>query len=160
MSLIRCPECSKQISDSAPACPHCGKVLSTEDRATAKSTANAAAIGCFGLAVVAAVWLAVGGVFSPPTPQQEAATVNRDRRFNAIYACQEAIRRQLRAPATAKFPRETEMYVAAGADGIARAGGSVDAQNAFGALIRQRYVCELTPLSGNEFSIKSATVIP
>ena len=24
MTLILCPECSKQISDKAPACPHCG----------------------------------------------------------------------------------------------------------------------------------------
>jgi len=27
MALIDCPECSKQISDSAPVCPYCGYVL-------------------------------------------------------------------------------------------------------------------------------------
>jgi len=25
MSLIECPDCKKQISDQAPACPHCGR---------------------------------------------------------------------------------------------------------------------------------------
>ena len=31
MALISCPECFKQISDTAPACPHCGYVLSTAE---------------------------------------------------------------------------------------------------------------------------------
>jgi len=25
MALINCPDCKKQISDAAPACPHCGR---------------------------------------------------------------------------------------------------------------------------------------
>ena len=28
MALISCPECGKQISDTTPACPHCGYALS------------------------------------------------------------------------------------------------------------------------------------
>ena len=27
MALIKCPECGKEVSDSAPTCPHCGYVL-------------------------------------------------------------------------------------------------------------------------------------
>jgi uncharacterized membrane protein len=27
MALINCPECGKQVSDSAPSCPHCGYLL-------------------------------------------------------------------------------------------------------------------------------------
>lgn len=30
MALIKCPECEKEISDKAPACPHCGCPL-TDD---------------------------------------------------------------------------------------------------------------------------------
>lgn len=33
MALISCPECGKQISDTAPACPHCGYVLSPVNNA-------------------------------------------------------------------------------------------------------------------------------
>lgn len=29
MALINCPECSKQVSDNALSCPHCGNQLST-----------------------------------------------------------------------------------------------------------------------------------
>ena len=28
MALINCPECGKEISDSAPTCPHCGYLMS------------------------------------------------------------------------------------------------------------------------------------
>lgn len=42
MPLINCPECGKQISDSAAACPHCGYPLSSlpsiEVRSSPKST--------------------------------------------------------------------------------------------------------------------------
>ena len=27
MSLIECPDCKKQVSDQAPACPHCGRPI-------------------------------------------------------------------------------------------------------------------------------------
>jgi len=31
MALIDCPECSKQISDQAAACPHCGHPIKSDD---------------------------------------------------------------------------------------------------------------------------------
>jgi len=34
MALIKCPECGKEISDKAPACPNCGIPLRREDRGT------------------------------------------------------------------------------------------------------------------------------
>lgn len=27
MALIKCPECGKEVSDRAPACPNCGTLL-------------------------------------------------------------------------------------------------------------------------------------
>jgi uncharacterized membrane protein YvbJ len=27
MALIKCPECSKEVSDKAPSCPHCGSPI-------------------------------------------------------------------------------------------------------------------------------------
>jgi len=29
MALIKCKECSNEMSDSAPACPHCGKPINS-----------------------------------------------------------------------------------------------------------------------------------
>lgn len=34
MALIKCPECGKEISDKAAACPNCGMPLRKEDRGT------------------------------------------------------------------------------------------------------------------------------
>jgi hypothetical protein len=34
MALIKCPECGKEISDKAAACPNCGMPLRREDRGT------------------------------------------------------------------------------------------------------------------------------
>lgn len=34
MALIKCPECGKEISDKASACPNCGMPLRSEDRGT------------------------------------------------------------------------------------------------------------------------------
>ena len=34
MALIKCPECNKDVSDSAPVCPHCGYVLKRTPPAT------------------------------------------------------------------------------------------------------------------------------
>jgi hypothetical protein len=28
MALMSCPECSQPVSDQAPACPHCGYIIS------------------------------------------------------------------------------------------------------------------------------------
>lgn len=36
MALIECPDCYKQISDSAISCPHCGFILTREIIATQK----------------------------------------------------------------------------------------------------------------------------
>ena len=38
MALINCPECSKEISDSAKACPHCGYPLIETEKEEDKST--------------------------------------------------------------------------------------------------------------------------
>jgi predicted amidophosphoribosyltransferase len=31
MSLIKCPECGKEVSDTAISCPNCGKPMQTEN---------------------------------------------------------------------------------------------------------------------------------
>lgn len=36
MALINCPECSKEISDKAKECPHCGYPLSSKEKTTIK----------------------------------------------------------------------------------------------------------------------------
>ena len=34
MALIKCPECGKDVSDQAPACPNCGYILKPDSQVT------------------------------------------------------------------------------------------------------------------------------
>ena len=39
MALIECPDCSKKVSDSAPACPNCGRPIASAREAQAAGVA-------------------------------------------------------------------------------------------------------------------------
>lgn len=51
MALVRCPDCGKEASTQAAACPGCGRVMGTAKR---KQSA--------GLAVIAGTVLVIGGM--------------------------------------------------------------------------------------------------
>jgi hypothetical protein len=59
-------------------------------------------------------------------------------RQQAIAACEDAVRGVLKAPATAQF--SGEQAVPSGTDAY-DVSGNVDAENSFGALLRQRWTC-------------------
>jgi hypothetical protein len=62
MALIECPDCHGQVSDLAPACPHCGRPLAptpaTPPR-TSSRPGRVARLGCLALVVFLALPLAV-----------------------------------------------------------------------------------------------------
>lgn len=58
----------------------------------------------------------------------------------ALVACHNSVKAQLRSPGTAKFNDDSMTEV--GERWVIR--GSVDAENAFGATVRTRFVCEGT----------------
>lgn len=72
-------------------------------------------------------------VLTRPKPPDPLSTAN------LITACQEAAKRQLKSPGSAKFSDETTSKLS---DTRMRVWGVVDAQNGFGALLRERYTCE------------------
>jgi hypothetical protein len=80
----------------------------------------------------------------PPAPAQPAAPIVRDA--DVIVACRNLMRDNLRAPSTAKFPGWLDdpgkvwKY-----QGTYRVRSWVDAQNAFGAMVRTDYLCEFNP---------------
>jgi hypothetical protein len=100
-------------------------------------------------------WLAELEALRPDAHQaevkrrQEAAEEQRQQRYaaacgdrNATMAFvmqQDAVRSQLKAPATARFPSVVEAVVRTEADCTFRVRSYVDAQNSFGALIRSNY---------------------
>lgn len=63
--------------------------------------------------------------------------------FNAQLACEELVRKQLKAPATAQFAPNGDLRVSDDGYGRWTVDGYVDASNSFGAHLRNRYRCSL-----------------
>ncbi|WP_081619660.1 zinc ribbon domain-containing protein [Thioalkalivibrio sp. ALE12] len=68
MALISCPECSKEVSDSAPSCPNCGVAIASkaESRAAGASLTTVQetskklklhTLGSVAAVVIGVVWL-------------------------------------------------------------------------------------------------------
>jgi hypothetical protein len=68
-----------------------------------------------------------------------AGTSGSDLSARQIAACRERVKLQLKAPATARFSEEVVSREPTGPFFIVT--GLVDAENGFGALLRQRYRC-------------------
>lgn len=86
-------------------------------------------------------------------PKDESKSVRADilkEQRQMEKACQEAVRDQLKAPATAEFQ---DVTVSAAGAGAWRVDGDVDSQNSFGAQIRTSFRCDLTP-NGASHSVK------
>lgn len=111
-----------------------------------KKEGEKVAVGClvfFGIAAVL-VWLMWPSDNRTPAEKQRQAAENAERSLQAgaRVSCQEFVKRQLRSPSTAKFPF-TEQRISRLRRNVYRVSGPVDAQNAFGATIRNRYICEV-----------------
>jgi hypothetical protein len=110
-----------------------------------------------GIMVLAVLVLCVGGVaafvFRGGSDKAPA-----DRTLEARSMCETFVKRQLKAPATAKFSEESAAKVS---DAEYTAGGSVDSQNSFGALLRATFVCDMTYDAGSEvWTSKAVSVVP
>ena len=128
-----CESCKRKL-DSYP-CAYCGKTA--PDRVTPFGVAF-----LLGLVVLGGggfVWVVsalVGGAGSPPpSPTHSEA--------GAILACQNFVERRLRAPSSAEWPRMAGDAVETDHLGQGRyeVHTHVDAQNAFGAMIRNEVKC-------------------
>lgn len=147
MPLTPCPECGQQISTLAATCPHCGAPQSAdpeklaagvpaEARRSGPGVGKILGYGCLTV-VGAVVVLALLGSLVPESEKSK----ERERNINAIAACQVAVERRLKSPSTAKFPDGLSSNVSEPSGGVVTVSASVDAQNAFGALLRKRWVC-------------------
>lgn len=56
MALIKCPECKREVSSTAKACPHCGAPIDTAIRCPKCGSANTKVITGASKAVSVAIW--------------------------------------------------------------------------------------------------------
>lgn len=95
------------------------------------------------------VALAAGGYAAYALTRTEAEP-------GAITACRDAVRQQLKTPATAAFT-EDRITEQSGATAYVR--GVVDADNEFGATLRKRYQC-IANQSGGRWTVVDLSLLP
>ena len=84
------------------------------------------------------------------------ANLSAEQRQGILAACQTAVRARLRAPSTARFAEEITVYANPKSSGWMIL-GSVEAQNAMGAILNSKYMCSVEPF-GKQYVPKSVLV--
>jgi hypothetical protein len=135
MALKPCRECGKDVSTDAATCPSCG-VKSPTKRPLNKGVLLLALVGVY----------AVYAVLNPTpkaTPEQAAAKAANDRQAQVLREteglCQFAVKRQLKAPSSAKFATDAGWDPDSGQ--YVNVGGTVTAVNSFNAPLTLRVAC-------------------
>lgn len=115
--------------------------------ATVKKAADDKSATRWAIAIIVAVAVVIAICVAKSNTGSQASN-------QAISACENSVKAQLKAPSTAKFSGERYTdndpgwYVT----------GSVDAQNSFGAAIRSSFSCNLTHV-GNQWVVDSTQVL-
>ncbi|SIQ95792.1 hypothetical protein SAMN05421829_108143 [Aromatoleum tolulyticum] len=138
-NLTSCRACKGVVSWGAKSCPHCGQRKPAGPKPVSRRTQVIVLLGL--VAVIVALANA---------PRDGNATDD----FSATAACQSVIKRGLKAPSSASFASGKDL-VRRRPDGSVNVIGYVDAQNGFGATLRNEYECELVQ-NGGGFSVKHA----
>jgi hypothetical protein len=145
MALVACKECGKEISKKAETCPHCGFKPKKTSLFSWIVTILIAIPVLLGIVISAGKSNSSSSV-ATKSPQELAAerqrSLDSNRESYARIIGKRAITKQLKAPATADFSGFTDTQVAHLKDGgpnkwIVK--GYVDAQNSFGAKLRNNY---------------------
>lgn len=152
MALIKCKECEAEISSSARECPHCGKKRESK-------------LGVFVLLAIILI-IIIGVIISSqegPPPQSSTSNIISvsevtDIRRDVYYMAQQFVRKSLKVPSTAKFSdylrySDKEIGSANFVSNIWCAWGYVDAQNTFGAMLRNEWEVYLKQLPGDKWQL-------
>lgn len=78
-----------------------------------------------------------------------------DMEWEAAFQCQQYAKSMLKAPATASFLAIRSQEKRALPNNKYRVRAYVDAQNSFGALIRNHYTCEIAHQGGDRWAVTS-----
>jgi predicted RNA-binding Zn-ribbon protein involved in translation (DUF1610 family) len=141
----RCPICAEDILGDAKKCRHCGKFLTSEISVGAPARKAKKKTSVW-------VWCALGLLFLAFCSQAATETTRRATGISSsdehliLGAAQEGVRRILKAPRTASFPSRTlnraAYTITVHSPDSCTVSGYVDAQNSFGATLRNNWTVD------------------
>lgn len=155
MALIECRECGEEVSGEARSCPNCG----IRRPGGADRTRAAAAWVLVGLVLVV-VWALAGS----PNPWESPYPSSWDEdQISAYQFCRRQVELDLRSPATAEFgdPATTSVVgpIPWNPDTV-QVSLQVDAENAFGATIRNTFICTLSKSAKDTWTLGAMVSTP
>ena len=148
MAMIKCVECWQDISDTSKICPHCGcptvkSVRAEKERKTQEQWNNRSPkekkIGTIAtvviLVLISAFLLRTCSGFTKDDYNTES---------RAIVCAEMAVEDRLKSPSTAKFCPSYQMTATNLGGDNWKVTGYVDAQNSFGAVVREYWTVTFT----------------
>jgi hypothetical protein len=142
-----------QISRRALACPKCGRPTPIESPPSVPSTRRGSSFLFFSLVATFFVFcvLLIATIASDP----------KTGKVNAYIECKHAISSRLKAPNSAKWPSESADWVTEDLGGRKyRVRSYLDAQNTFGAMLRQTYSCTVEYDDQGRYRINDLSIDP
>jgi hypothetical protein len=147
--LSQCPACKVLFAEyarSAKATPNGTRTTQQKSKLKAASTLSQRSMWLLGLGSITLVALTISASQWLPKPKS-SAPVPEFRVYGkdmAKRACEGFVVKNLKAPATAVFSEAPVTSIAGESPGPFTIVGYVDAQNSFGANLRNHYTCTLT----------------
>lgn len=139
MAVVACQHCGKEKAKDAKTCVHCGG----KDSRVTGGCAKVAAFIVVGFVAL----IAISQCQDAADPEGAAKRQKAAEMSILISAlenrCEDAVRARLKAPSTAKFVDGPKVSGNREDSSKYFVVGQVDAQNGFGAMLRNDYVCKL-----------------
>lgn len=135
MPLKPCRTCGKEVAQDAKTCPHCG----ASDPAPGALSLGIT-VGCMGALILVFLVIAFN------TGSERGG---RSNLIEAAAACENRIKDRYRLSSEARFPYRNPEGIVATTDSVTYTVVSeAEIPNAFGALVRRRYICTLEKVGG------------
>ncbi|NQT78011.1 MAG: zinc ribbon domain-containing protein [Bacteroidetes bacterium] len=146
MALVNCPECGKQVSDSAPTCPHCGYQL-IDDEPVKYAQPKKFKLSFRGkVGIILGIVIVI--IMINYCGDDSSGGGNKTKYYDGLDAYLEAqsfVKKHLKSPSTADFPyyNKVENNVKYLGTNKYKIESWVDSQNSFGATIRTKFSCTI-----------------
>jgi hypothetical protein len=155
MALTKCKECSKELSTTAKACPHCG----------AEPPKRTSLLTWLVAIIIAYIVFSCAGRLDTTqqiamTPAQQLVEEETARQSDAKWECKSAVKNAMEAPSTAEFPDYHTFRAINEPGGTYSVDGYVDAQNSFGAKIRSVFTCVVKKNASGGWSVETLNMVP